>query len=279
MNDMITQEQIDIRARYFYLACVVIWVVAFFSNTLFSQLSQPVLIDPGIDNTYWLFHYLGIPHRATHSVLWSAVLDIFLFLIPVTASLISRRQMHAVIFTALLLIYQITLSTYSIHHYHTLVGVLFLSIPFWFKPGARFTFAWEGVRYYFFFVFASASIWKICRGSAFDSHQMSHILMAQHAQYIFDYPDFILTRLYTYLITHYQLSFAMLISVVIIQFSFIGGFFTKKYDRIYLILLIAFCIFNYVVMHINSADLLIFSLVLIDWDKIQSLPTLSKGEG
>jgi hypothetical protein len=269
MSSTITPAQVDIRARYFYLASVLIFGIAFLSNALFSQLSQPVLIYPGIDNTYWLFHYLGIPHRVTHSVLWSAVLDIFLFLVPVTASLISRRQVYAVVFTFLVLVYQVTLSTYSIHHYHSLVGVLFLSVPFWFKPGERFTFTWEAVRYYFFFIFASASLWKICRGSAFDPHQLSNILMAQHAQYMYDYPDSIFTQMYAYLISHYQVSFAMMFTVVLVQLGFLGGFFTKKYDRIYFVLLIVFCLLNYIVMHVYSFDLLIFLLVLLDWDKVE----------
>ncbi|MCW3126319.1 MAG: hypothetical protein JWO03_1977 [Bacteroidetes bacterium] len=269
MNEIMTQQQIDLRARYFYLSCVVIFVVYFLSNTLFSQLAQPVLIDPGIDNTYWLFHWFGIPHAVTHSTLWSAVLDIFLFLLPVAASIVTRRRIYAILFTILILVYQITLSTYSTHHFHTLVGVLFLSIPFWFGPGQRFTFTWEAVRYYFFFMFSSAALWKICRGSAFDPHQMSNILMAQHAQYIYDYPDSIFTRLYSYLISHYQVSFALLIMMVLIQLSFLGGFFTKKYDRIYLYIFIAFTLLNYLVMHISSAPLLIFCLVLLNWEKIE----------
>jgi hypothetical protein len=274
MSDNITQTGIDIRARYFYLMAALFFGISFISNTLFSQLSQPVLISPGIDNTYWLFHWLGIPHGVTHSVLWSAVLDIFLVLVPVTASIISRRQIHAVIFTVLVLVYQITISTYSIHHYHALVGVLFLSVPFWFRAGDRFNFTWEAARYYFFFVFSSAALWKIFRGAAFDPHQMSNILMSQHAQYMYDYPDSIFSQLYTYLISHYQVSFAILLSMVAIQFSFLGGFFTKKFDRVYLVVLIAFCILNYVVMHIYSLDLLIFALVLLDWDKIEKKAAL-----
>ena len=269
MSTTITQAQVDIRARYFYLSCVAIFSVYFLSNTLFSQLSQPVIIDPGIDNTYWLFHWLGIPHRVTHSQLWSAVLDICLFFVPVAASVISRRRVYAVVFSVLVLIYQVTISTYSTHHYHALVGVLFLSIPFWFRPGTRFALTWESVRYYFFFIFASASLWKLFRGSAFDPHQMSGILMAQHAQYIYDYPDTIFSHIYSYLISHYQVSFSILITVVLIQLSFIGGFFTRKYDRIYLILLVAFVILNYFIMHIYSADLFIFVLVLLDWERIE----------
>ena len=269
MNNTITQAQVDLRARYFYLSCVAIFSFYFLSNTLFSQLSQPVIIDPGIDNTYWLFHWLGIPRAATHSALWSAVLDILLFLLPIAASMVSARRIYAILFSLIVPVYQVTFGTYSAHHYHSLVGVLFLSIPFWFAAGQRFSLTWEAVRYYFFFMFSSAALWKLCRGSAFDAHQMSHILMAQHAQHMYDYPDSIFTQLHSYLIAHYRVSWALLLTMVLVQLSFIGGFFTRRFDRVYLFLFVGFMVMNYIVMQISSAPLLIFLLLLVDWERIE----------
>jgi len=268
MSEPVTQAQIDIRARYFYLSCIFIFVIRFASSTLFSQLSQPILIGPGIDNTYWLFHWLGIPHLATHSVIWSAVLDILLFLLPVIASLVPGRRIVAFLFTILVLVYQVTYSTYSIHHYHSLLGVLFLGIPFWFGPGQTFTILWEAVRYYFFFIFSSAALWKLSTGSLWESSQMSSILMAQHAQTIYEYPGTMFSHLHSYLIVHTAIAQFFLWAGFIIQLSFLGGFFTKKFDRIYLILFMAFIAMNYLLMHIVSIELLIFCLVLADWDKI-----------
>jgi len=268
MSEPVTQAQIDIRARYFYLGCVLIFAVRFVSSTLFSQLSQPVLIDPGIDNTYWLFHWLGIPHTVTHSVLWSAVLDILIFLLPIMASLIPGRRIVAFLFTVLVSIYQITYSTYAIHHYHSLLGVLFLSVPFWFGSGQRFTFVWEAARYYFFFIFSSAALWKLSSGALWEPSQMQAILMSQHAQTIYEYPDSMLTHFHSYLIAHADIARLFLLAGFAIQLSFFGGFFTKKFDRLYLALFVAFFIMNYFLMNIISFELFIFCLVLLDWDKI-----------
>jgi hypothetical protein len=276
MNSPATQEQIDLRARYFYLGCVAIFAIRFVASTLFSQLSQPVLIDPGIDNTYWLFHWWGIPHMVTHSVIWSAVLDILLFLIPVVASIIPGRRVYAVLFTILACIYQITYSTYAIHHYHSLLGVLFLSIPFWFGPGQRFTMLWEAARYYFFFIFASAALWKLSTGALWHSGQMSSILMSQHAQAIYDYPTSWSSHLYSYLISHPGIAQLFLWAGFAIQLSFFGGFFTRKYDRVYLALFVSFFVVNFLLMHILSLELFIFCLVLLDWEKIAA-PTPTKG--
>ena len=268
MSEPTTKAQIDIKARCFYLACVFIFGVRFASNSLFSQLSSPVLIDPSIDNTYWVLHWLNIPYLTTHSLVWSALLDVLIFLLPVMASIVSGRQIYAVAFSLLVFIYQITYSTYATHHYHSLIAILVLSVPFWFGPGRRFTFLWEAGRYYFFFIFSSAALWKLSRGAIWDSGQMSSILMAQHAQTIYEYPSSMLTHFHSYLIAHPVLARLFLISAFIMQLSFLGGFFTKKYDKIYILLFIAFFVVNYPLMQIKDIEIFIFILALLDWDKI-----------
>jgi hypothetical protein len=268
MSEPTIQAQIDIRARYFYLLCVLIFAIRFASSCLFSQLSQPVLIGPGIDNTYWAFHWLGIPYLATHSVVWSAVLDILLFLLPVIASIVSGRRIFAFLFTLLAFTYQITYSTYATHHYHSLIGILVLSVPFWAGPGRRFTFLWEAARYYFFFIFSSAALWKLSRGTVWDSGHISSVLMAQHVQAIYEYPASMLTRFHSYLICHAGVARLFFLAGFLVQLSFLGGFFTKKYDKVYMALFIAFFAMNYLVMGIYDLEILIFLLVLLDWDKI-----------
>ena len=269
MNNTITPAQVGFRARYFYGGCLLLFTISLVSNTLFSQMSQPVLIFPSVDIAYWLFHGLGIPSLATHSYLVSAILDMLLFFLPIIAIIVVHRRIYAIAYTLLILVYQITYSTYATHHYHALVGVLFLSVPFWFEEGHRFVLLWNAARYYFFFIFSSAAIWKLLRGGLFEGHQMQRILMEQHVQYIYDYPRAIASQLAMYLIGHPALAQCLLIAGFILQFSFIGGFFTRKFDRIYLLLFLIFFAFNYVVMHIFSLELFIFCLVLLDWDKIE----------
>jgi predicted MFS family arabinose efflux permease len=92
--------------------------------------------------------------------------------------------------------------------------------------------------------------------------------MDQHAQSIYDYPGTLSTRFYSYLIAHDGLAQVLMLSGVAIQASFIGGFFTRKYDRVYLFLFIAFFVVNFILMHILSLELFILLIVLLDWDKI-----------
>jgi hypothetical protein len=261
MNNILTKEQIDKRAVYFYVACMAIFAYRFLSNTLFSQLIQPVLINPSIDNTYWLLHLLGIPYFTTHSVIGSAFLDLLLFALPVVVIMTPQRRPFAVLFTILAVIYQVTISTYSMHHYHSLIGLIILSVPFWFE-GQRFTMLWQAARYYLFFIFTSAAIWKLCRGSVFVEGDMSTILMSQHAQYLYDYPSAYLAQIRSYLISHPQQSQWLLIGTMLMQLSFAGGFLTRRFDRFYIAMTILFFTANFVVMHIFSFELLILCFAL-----------------
>jgi hypothetical protein len=136
---------------------------------------------------------------------------------------------------------------------------------------------WEAARYYFFFIFSSAALWKLSTGALWESGQMSSILMAQHVQGIYDYPATLATHFHSWLIVHGGVASGLLVAGFAIQLSFFGGFFTKKYDRIYLLLFVTFFALNYLLMHVVSIELFIFCLVLLDWDKAP--PNLPGGEG
>ena len=135
--------------------------------------------------------------------------------------------------------------------------------------GQRFSILWDAARYYFFFIFASASIWKLSTGALWHPGQMSTILMAQHAQSIYESPTSFFSQFHSYLIAHAGIAQIFLWAGFLIQFSFLGGFFTRKYDRVYLALFLTFFVINYLLMQIVSLDLFIFCLVLLDWNKIE----------
>jgi hypothetical protein len=104
-------------------------------------------------------------------------------------------------------------------------------------------------------------------GALWHDGQMSAILMAQHAQTLYESPNSLLSQVHAFLISHPGAAQCCLWSGFLIQLSFIGGFFTQRFDRIYLILFILFFAINYLIMDIVSIELFVFCLVLIDWDK------------
>jgi hypothetical protein len=69
--------------RIYFLYFVLIWIAyRFWGNTLFSQLGETVIQFPGVDNTFWLFHLLGIPKLMTHNSFVAALADVMLLFIP-----------------------------------------------------------------------------------------------------------------------------------------------------------------------------------------------------
>jgi hypothetical protein len=262
----------EMRVRYFYIAVIVILFFHFFANVLFSEIGRPALVNPSIDNFYWVFQYLGLHQLFTHSVFLPAIGDMTiatLTLLCVFSN--SYRTIWTVLFTILFCIYIVTFNTFSGHHFHGLVGVLFLSVAFWFKPGARYERVWEAARYYFLFIFSSAAIWKIARGSVFVNDQFSNILKSQHAQYLFQYSDGMFASVYRFLILNSSASHLLLIAAVLLQLSFITGFFTKKHDHKLFLLAILFSFFNFFVMHIFSFELMVMGIALLDFENISFL--------
>lgn len=248
------------RVQFLYL--LLIWLAyRFWANTLMSQLGSSSLICPDIDNTFWFFHLLQIPSSITSSAIISTLFDLLLFMLISSSIFISKTWMN-ILLSALLVVYHIVFSTYACHHFHSLVGIIFVSFIFWSDKFETRLLSLKAVRYYFLFIFFSAALWKISRGQLFDLSHQSDILSAQHFQWMNDFPESLKTSFYRILIENKLLSQSLFIIVTVLEFSFLIGFFTYKADKILLFLFIAFLVFNYVVMGIFSFELLPFIFVL-----------------
>ncbi len=135
----------------------------------------------------------------------------------------------------------------------------------------RFNLLWEGARYYLLYIFASAALWKIFRGSVFYQEQLSNILKHQQLDLLLQQSQSYQAHCVQYLIAHPEISHAVLIVNVVVQLCFAFGFFTKKFDSLLFILAIVFCAANYFVMGITSTELLVLNLTLLNWEKIEAL--------
>jgi len=254
-------SNMEIKRKYF-LYFLLIWVAyRFWGNTLFSQLGETVIQYPDVDNTFWLFHLLGIPKLMTHSSFVASLADVLLLFLPLLL-LKNWNKWMSVFLTILLTFYYITISSFACHHVHSLVALIFVSIIFWTQDELLQKRLMEAVRYYFLFAMASAALWKIARGSAFDVHHLSSILSHQHAQWMADYPNGLMTTFYQYLIQNATVSYVLYLSAIVLELVFLVGFFTKKIDILIAILFITFIVFNYMIMGVFSFELLPFLLVL-----------------
>ncbi len=243
----------------------------FYSSTMLSELANPIvpeLVFPSIDNSYWLLLLSGVPQfLLSHSYLITFV-DLLLFVLPLAAMFSDKKQGLAIAFTIFYTLYFFIFNTYSGHHYHGLFGLLIISIPFWTNKPERFNLLWRAVRYYLLFLFVSGACWKLFRGAAFDPMHMHNILLQQHGQLLAEQPGSFYAQGIRWLLNHPTVSYSMFLATTIIEFSFIIGFFTARFDRVLLVLFLLFCITNFLVMHIVSAELLVLGATLVDWDRI-----------
>ncbi len=256
---------------YFVMAfCLLIFFIRFLSNALLSQLAGPTFFFEQPEWVYGLLYESGIGQFIIKSYIITGVFDGMLFFLPLVF-LLTLNRIFAFSFTVLALLYFMLFNIIAGHHYHSLVGLVVISIPFWSNREERFNFLWQGARYYLLYIFASAALWKIARGSAFSPHQLSNILMAQHVDFLYQHPDALRAKIAAYLITHPAISFGLLLANVLVQLSFAIGFFTKKFDTILFYLALLFVVANYFVMGIVSSELLILTLTLWNWDKVETI--------
>lgn len=263
--------QYKLRTVIVFAVALAILLVRFFSHSLLPQMGTSVLVlFPQKEMFYQWFYNMGITQYIVHHYIVAAAFDVCLFFSGFFF-LILRERIFAVVFWLLTLIYFLSFNIITGHHYHGLVGVLIIVLPFFSKEKNRFNLGWEGVRYYLLYIFASAALWKILRGSAFNVEQLSSILKAQQLDLLLQNPESLRANISAYLISHPSVGHAILLVNVVVQLSFSIGFFTKRFDTVLLVLSIVFVVANYFVMSIVSWELLILSLSLLNWDKVEAL--------
>ncbi|MCX6199937.1 MAG: hypothetical protein NTY88_12075 [Bacteroidetes bacterium] len=252
-------------------ACVLLMLLyRFMSGTLITGLAGFCCGLEYGNVFYHLFIKTGIPALilSSHSV--SVFFDFCLFGLPVLL-LLTQRNVFSVLFTAVAVIYFLLFNMVTAHFYHGFFAAIIISIPFWTKNERHFNLLWEGVRYYLLYVFASAALWKIFRGSVFYQEQLSNILKHQQLDMLLQQPLSYQASCVQYLIVHPEISHVVLIANVVVQLCFGVGFFTKKFDSLLFILACIFCAANYFVMGITSTELLVLNLTLLNWEKIEAL--------
>lgn len=258
-----------LKLRVAYVGVLLVLLCRLLQGVLLSQMQQPHLFDL-YQNAYSLFSITTIPYWLTQHTALAIVFDVLLFAMPFIAMFTANR-LAAIASTVLLLIYMMLFNMAANHAYHGLIGAIVITIPFWCKTEERFNLLWDAARYYWLYAFTSAGLWKILRGSAFLTDQMSNILMQQQLDYLLQQPLTFKASVIQYLISHPTLSHGVLLINVCLQLSFLAGFFTRRFDTALIVLSVVFCLANYFVMSIVSTELLILNLTLISWDKIEML--------
>ena len=182
--------------------------------------------------------------------------DVLFFLLPLLLCICvvagyRLQYLLAILTAAFNLVYAVLLSAMSPLSIEGYSGWMMLPVVLAFKKDVSFYYALQTMRYFFLLIFFSSAIWKIRAGAIFNVEQMSAILVNQHAAYLVAEPNAWFSNVVKYLVTHRQLSYIIYLLATLSEFIFIIGFFTKRFDKLLIIVFILFVLLDYFLMSIN----------------------------
>lgn len=211
-------------------------IYSFFSHTLVSQLRIPVLKYSSTDLTYLFFHLIRLPQMISSHLLVAVCFDVMLFVSCLICLFYPQRRFWIRVFFIFFLIYFIIFNSYGLHHTHSKTGILLLPVPFMLTDGRGFLLLWQGLRYYTCYIYGSAFLWKLFRGSWLFSQQGVLIMKKNLTPYLYYNPQSGLSKVYFWLFQHPAIPDLLIKTGFLLEGLFIIGFFTRRMDK-YLFLL------------------------------------------
>lgn len=252
---IIKNDHIKLYALY-YLLCFSICYLWFIANGLLFSAINPVFFQNKPDFTGNIFMLSNIQYALINNnwlrILWDAGYLILPFLLVYAVYYSKKGQVVLAITTAVFaIVYNYFFSMMSFVSIEVFVAWMFVPLVFA-APGIKgFYFATHCIRILFLLFFFTTALWKIRSGGVFNPDQMSAILFKQHLPILVDGYDYWFSRFISFLISHQKFTYALYLLTVVIEFVFVIGFFTRKYDRILIFLFGIFVLFDYFLMEIN----------------------------
>jgi len=240
----------------FYLICFGLnqcWSVF---HGLYFVAVQPIFFLNKLDLTGNLLMSTGFQQLIMNHTLVRWVLDIGFMSMPFALYMAVIKewkiQKAIAIFTALfVMLYGYFFSMMSSMSIEMYIAWMLFPLLFSGKTVDAFYYRLHILRYLFVLFFFSTALWKIRAGGIFNPEQFSAILLQQHLPVLVSAPQYWFSELIHWVLNHPHVSFTLYLLATAIEFVFVIGFFTKKYDRILAVLLCCFLVMDYFLMEIN----------------------------
>ncbi len=248
---------------FFYVLAIIKWW-----QGLWLFQFDPFMFTTRFDGTTWLFMQTGL-HLMVLQSNWAALmLDVLFYSFPFIYLLFYLRKPTTApkIAWLWLIINWIYVQCYTLYPTNSIEAhIPWLLFPILFCSASlkSFYFVMQGLRYFFLYFFLSAGIWKLVNGGAFQPAQMSAILMDQHKDFLITSPDYWQSKLIYLLISMPVTAFILYWIGIIIELTYVIGFFSRRYDRLLVILFILFLVFDHLLMRIPYVEVTPFLLPLL----------------
>lgn len=255
------------RFIYFYLICISLFILwLYFNGLLLSQL-KPVLFVNRLDLSLNLINATGLTALVIKSNSLKILLDVLFIFLPLLLLVTNHfhwklKMILPVLLSLFIWMYSLILSSMSSLSVEGFAAFTLIPLLFITDKETNYYFLFNCLRYAFIILFFSTALWKFRGGGIYNIEQMSGILINQHSTLLAENADNFFTNLIKYLISHPAISWLLFAAGVFIEFFFVTGLFTKKLDRLLLVLLISFFLLDYFLMHINYLAWLPFAGLL-----------------
>ena len=258
-------EQRVILTRLLCLLFFFIYWIRWLNHLCLSQITGATFTHVQADNSYWLFHLLNIPQFLLSNYYISLSFDCFYSVLILLVYIRPNSFIYSALFFVLQSVYFITFHSAMTHHAHQSSALPFLAFLLCFKENLSFVFVLRFLRYYVCFIFLSAALWKITRGTFASGGQMEAILRVQHVDYLAQNSETNYGHFIGGLIKQGEWVSLLWPSAILLQFSFIVGFFTRRLDKFLLLFLLAFLIMDYYIMGLNFGEFAVWGIVFVTW--------------
>jgi hypothetical protein len=254
----------------FYYA---VFLFFYLDDRLLSQY-QPFFFNYNRDLTELALIGSGLPRWLIAHPLALTAADLLAFLLPAALLFFAIRKGRfslplGAVFIAFLALYLLLADIFWQVHLEPFTLYFLLSFAFICNRRDRFYLLLKVCRYYFLYVFVSAAIWKIARGAIFNVHEMSRILLLHHSDLLSGYGGLSGGQLhsfsswvYGWLIAHPAISYLFYLGGALLEATFVIGFFTRRIDRMLIVLTLVFVIADLLVMRIPYWTILLGTVTL-----------------
>jgi hypothetical protein len=248
--------------------CIFFYVLAIFKwlNGMFLYQINPFIFNLRFDLVTWNLMQTGMHQWLLSNPFAFTVLDIFFYSMPLLYWFASKAKAGTIVAVVLLIVNWIYVQCYTLYPTNSIESyTAWLLFPLLFVATGliSFYFFLHGLRYFFLFFFASAGIWKLVQFGAFNTEQMSGVLLFQHKEFLTSSPGTWYSSFIYWLINHSTVSYLLYLAGTLVELLFINGFFTRKYDRWLIGSFLLFLCFNALIMRIHYWEMTPFLLTFV----------------
>jgi hypothetical protein len=249
---------------WFYLLCFLMNYGWFWWNGLLFSTLNPVFFLNGLDFTRNILMLSDLQHWLLKSYSLRIAVDVVYLSLPILLTIASLRNFKAkpvialatILFTIVYAIFFTSISYVSMQGFMSWILMpLILSAT----STRKFYYYLHIVRILFITMFVAAAVEKIASGAVFNVEQMSGIFLKQHGVYLVSSNGDWFTQFIYFLINHKTIAFIFYLTGTAAELLFVVGLFTRKYDRLLIMVFGTFLFADYFVMQIYYFIWLVFA--------------------